>query len=215
LLSCARAEPGPLVMVVVRRTSSEPICRAERDAGRPERDVIGGPGPGVIARPEPLARLVDGAGKLLFVTFLLGGALLGCPLYDEDCSDGRGCARGYACDRFSNRCEPVAVPPSCVRPEDCAAAETCTPDFACRPGSCDFHGCVSGFTCGVVDGAHACVASLGDAGGGTDAGAPLSDAAVPVAPGAPADAGDAGAAVPGAVVPAVSDAGDASTDAGL
>lgn len=146
-------------------------------------------------------------GRLLFVTFLLGGPLLGCPLYDEDCSGDQGCARGFACDRNSNRCVAVALAPSCSRPEDCAAAETCTPDFACLPGSCDFHGCVSGFTCGVVDGAHACVASLADA--GADASVPVTDAGPPL-PGNPSDAGDAGGAPP----VSAADAGDASVGDG-
>jgi len=90
--------------------------------------------------------------------------LLGCPLYDEDCSDGAGCAHGFQCDRFSQRCVAIVEVPTCSRPEQCAAAETCTPDFVCRPGSCDFYGCVDGFTCGVVEGAHACVPSGQDAG---------------------------------------------------
>jgi hypothetical protein len=150
--------------------------------------------------------------RLRFVTFLLGGALLvgtllGCPLYDKDCSDGQGCALGFTCDRLSQRCVAIEVPPTCTRPQDCAAAETCTPDFTCRPGSCDFHGCVSGFACGVVDGAHGCVAVVTDAGAEpmADAAAPGADAAVP---GAPADAGDAGAELG-----SVTDAGDAAVDA--
>ena len=132
---------------------------------------------------------------------LLGGALLGCPLYDKDCSDGPGCALGFTCDRMSQRCVAVVVPPNCTQPQDCAAAETCTPDFECRPGSCDYHGCVSGFVCGVVDGAHACV-PLADAGTG-----PVADATVPGADAAASntpDAGDAGS---------ISDAGDAAADA--
>jgi hypothetical protein len=143
-------------------------------------------------------------GRALLAAALLGGLLLGCPLYDEDCSEGDGCARGFACDRFSNRCVATVPPPACLRPEECAAAETCTPDFVCRPGSCDFHGCVGGFTCGVVDGAHACVAPVGDA--GTDAGFSLADAAAAISP---SDAGDASATPP----PVLGDAGDASADA--
>lgn len=149
---------------------------------------------------------------LRFVTFLLGGAvlagtLLGCPLYDKECSSSQGCALGFTCDRMSQRCVAIEVPPSCTRPEDCGAAETCTPDFACRPGSCDFHGCVSGFRCGVVDGAHACVADVTDAGAepAADAATPGADAAVPSGP---SDAGDAGGEPGG-----ISDAGDAAVDA--
>ena len=98
---------------------------------------------------------------------LLGTSLLGCPLYDEDCSDGSGCARGFECDRFSQHCVAMVEESTCTRPEQCAAAETCTPDFVCRPGSCDFYGCVDGYTCGVVAGAHACVPSA--MAGGADA----------------------------------------------
>ena len=133
--------------------------------------------------------------------------LLGCPLYDEDCSSGQDCAEGFSCDGFSQRCVPISTFASCTQPEDCAAAETCTPAFLCQPGSCDYHGCVAGYTCAIIDGAHACVAPgaspLGDA--GADAG----EAALPM----PADAG---AAISDA---AANDAGvdggvsDASSDA--
>lgn len=183
MLSCTGAEPGPQMTVVTGKVAKKPSLRP----------TCGEPGAGALA-----------GGRLLFVTFLLGGLLLGCPLYDEDCSDSQGCALGFACDRLSNRCVAVEVPPSCMRPQDCAAAETCTPDFACRPGSCDFHGCVSGFTCGVVDGAHACVASLVDAGVDAGADAAVPDAAAPAVPSAP-DAGDAGSDPV--------DAGDAAVDA--
>jgi len=97
------------------------------------------------------------------VLLLLGSSLLGCPRSDQDCSDGRGCASVES--------------PACSRPEQCLIAETCTPDFVCRPGSCDFYGCVDGFTCGVVDGAHACVPSAGSAGVGAMAAPDRADAA--------------------------------------
>jgi hypothetical protein len=136
----------------------------------------------------------------LLGTVLLGTSLLGCPLYDEDCLDNPGCARGFQCDRFSRRCVPIIELPTCSRPEQCAAAETCTPDLVCRPGSCDFYGCVGGFTCGVVGGAHACVPSAEDAGG---------DAmAAPVA----ADAGSGGDASPNNP-PILSEAGAEPLDA--
>ncbi|MEY4547827.1 MAG: hypothetical protein RL685_4022 [Pseudomonadota bacterium] len=150
------------------------------------------------ARKSSRGFTVAGALGLVF------GVLLGCPLYDDDCSDEKGCARGFVCDRLSTRCMAVVIPPDCTRPADCAAAETCTPDFECRPGSCDFHGCVTGFACGVVDGAHACVAPVVDA--GTDAGSSPTDAA---AAALPTDAGDA-AVVPPLVVDA---GGDAAADA--
>src|SRR5512138_2307194 len=84
--------------------------------------------------------------------------LLGCPLYDEDCTDGQDCAAGFACDHYSQRCVPLPTVPACARPEECGASETCTPDGVCRPGSCDYHGCVAGYTCSIVDGVHACIA---------------------------------------------------------
>jgi hypothetical protein len=137
---------------------------------------------------------------------LLGGLLLGCPLYDEDCSDGSGCAVGFQCDLYSQRCVASVVAPSCVRPEQCAAAETCTPDFVCRPGSCDFYGCVGGFACGIVDGAHACV-PLGQG----DAGAEAMAAPGPADAAASSDASTqipADASVPDAAL------GDAAADGG-
>ena len=108
--------------------------------------------------------------------------LLGCPLYDEDCSGGQECAEGFRCEGYTQRCVPLPTVLACVRPEDCGSSETCTPDAVCRPGSCDYHGCVAGYTCSIVDGVHACVAAGSTL--GQDAGA---DA------GASRDAGDAAA----------------------
>jgi hypothetical protein len=104
--------------------------------------------------------------RILRTSICIGGTavlLLGCPLYDDTCDSRNDCSSGYRCDRFSQRCEPVPIEPFCRRPDQCGVGETCTPDFVCRPGSCDFHGCVSGFSCGVVASTHTCVA-LGDAG---------------------------------------------------
>jgi hypothetical protein len=86
-------------------------------------------------------------------------ALIGCPLFDDDCDERDDCTSGFYCDRFSRRCEPVQGGDGfgCVRPNECETGETCAPDFVCRPGSCDYHGCVSGYRCSVVDSAHACV----------------------------------------------------------
>src|SRR5690349_18268414 len=109
--------------------------------------------------------------------------LLGCPLYDEDCSGGQECAAGFRCEGYTQRCVPIPTLPTCARPEECGASETCTPAGECRPGSCDYHGCVAGYTCSIVDGAHACVAA-GASSMGNDAGttpepgdAAISDAA--------------------------------------
>lgn len=134
--------------------------------------------------------------------------LLGCPLYDEDCSGGQECAAGFRCDGYSQRCVAVPTLPECLSPEECGASETCTPNAVCRPGSCDYHGCVAGYTCSIVDGVHACVAagsSLGqDAGAVLDAG----DAAVLRDASAVSPDPDAAAAPDAAATP------DASSDAG-
>jgi hypothetical protein len=110
--------------------------------------------------------------------------LIGCPLYSDDCGDRGDCASGFYCDPSSQRCRPLVDELACSRPEQCELGETCTPEFTCRPGSCDYHGCVAGYRCGVVDSAHACVPIETEPG--------PADAAVL----APADGGDA-AAEPG------------------
>jgi hypothetical protein len=124
------------------------------------------------------------AGRALFALCAGATVLIGCPLYSDDCDSRNDCASGFYCEQFSQRCQPILDQPSCARPEQCEPGETCTPDFVCRPGSCDFHDCVTGYRCGVVDSAHTCVAITGDAG---LSGAGLPDASVP----SPADAGDA------------------------
>jgi hypothetical protein len=129
--------------------------------------------------------------------------LAGCPIYEDECDSRNDCARGYACDRFSRRCEPVSLEPGCRRPDQCGAAETCTPDFTCRPGSCEFHGCVSGYVCGVVDSTHACV---------LDADAAVSDSAAPNPVDASMNGDGTGDAGPGPA-DAASDASDAASNA--
>jgi hypothetical protein len=120
---------------------------------------------------------------------LCGGAtaLAGCPLYEDDCDELDDCASGFYCDSY-NRCQPVLDEVGCVRPSECELGETCTPDFVCRPGSCDYHGCVSGYRCSIVDSAHACVTAGVDAG---PADASVEDAAAPPDGAAPGDAGGA------------------------
>jgi hypothetical protein len=138
-------------------------------------------------------------GRALLVAF--GGVtiLIGCPLYSDDCDGQRDCASGFYCESFSRRCQPLLDEVGCSRPEQCELGETCTPDFVCRPGSCGYHGCVTGYRCGVVDSAHTCVAIALDAG--------PADASVPMSsdPDASTDFGDAGLDA---------GAGDASVDAG-
>jgi hypothetical protein len=126
--------------------------------------------------------------------------LAGCPIYEDECDSRNDCARGYACNRYSQRCEPVSLEPGCRRPDQCEVGETCTPDFTCRPGSCEFHGCVGGYVCAVVDSTHACV---------LDADAAVSDSAAPSPVDASIGNGDSG---PGPV-DAASDASDAASDA--
>lgn len=105
-------------------------------------------------------------------TLVVGGAaalLLGCPLYEDTCDSRNDCTIGYQCNRFTQRCEENVLEVGCLRPDQCGPGETCTPDFTCRPGSCQFHGCVRGFRCDVQDGAHACLpdgAISSDAGDG-------------------------------------------------
>lgn len=138
----------------------------------------------------------------------LGVGLIGCPIYSSDCDSSRDCARGFRCDSYSKRCEAVVEFIGCARPEDCASAETCTPDYECLPGSCDYHGCLPGYRCGIVDSAHACVPLIGDA--GPDVG----DSATPE----PSDAGADSAVVvspPDASEPSPADASTADADTGL
>jgi hypothetical protein len=106
--------------------------------------------------------------------------LVGCPMYSVDCDSRDDCATGFYCDRFSQRCQPISQgePVGCTRPDQCAVGETCTRNFECLPGSCDYHGCASGYICAVVDSAHTCVANMGDAGPGTNDAGPLTDAGV-------------------------------------
>jgi hypothetical protein len=142
--------------------------------------------------------MVTQARRVLFALCSGATALFGCPLYSDDCDSRSDCASGFYCDRYSQRCELSLEAPSCVRPGQGEAGETCTPDFSCRPGSCDFHGCVNGYRCAVVDSAHACVPAVDDPG--------PADASVP----SPADAGlDAAAGDTGID----EDAGDAGLDA--
>jgi hypothetical protein len=132
------------------------------------------------------------------VSLLCAGAtaLYGCPLYSDDCDAQNDCASGFYCDQFSRQCEPLLEAIGCRTPDECETGETCTPDRVCRPGSCDYHGCVRGYVCGVVDSAHACVlagSSLPDAGAVTEADAAVTppDAAV-----VPEDAGNTADASP-------------------
>jgi hypothetical protein len=162
--------------------------------------VSSGPVPG---SPRSNVTRLTKARRLLFALCSGATALLGCPLYSDDCDGRNDCASGFYCDQYSRRCEPVLESLSCVRPGQCEAGETCTTDFVCRPGSCDFHGCVDGYRCDVVDSAHTCV-PLDDP-GPEDASAPLT----------PADAGAVAAPSDAGLTTDLADAGDAGSDASL
>jgi hypothetical protein len=145
-------------------------------------------------------------------TLIVGGAaalLLGCPLYEDTCDSRNDCRSGYQCNRFTQRCEQNVVEVGCLRPDQCGPGETCTPDFTCRPGSCQFHGCVGGFSCGVQGGAHACLSdgAISDAGDAAADPGP-SDIDASLGPDA-AGSIDAG----GLLDASSSDAGDAAADA--
>lgn len=137
---------------------------------------------------------VTRARRLLIALGAGATALLGCPLYSDHCDSRNDCASGFYCDQFSQRCEPDLEEPICVRPSQCEVGETCTPDFLCRPGSCDFHGCVNGYRCAVVDSAHTCVPNVDDAGPEDASVATPADAGAdaPSDAGLDADAGDSG-----------------------
>jgi hypothetical protein len=158
--------------------------------------------------------------------------LAGCPIFDDDCSSSSDCASGFRCDESFRRCQPIDTGGSaCQRPADCAGGETCAPTFECRPGSCDFYGCVRGYRCGLDQGTFACLADLdtGDAGDAdaSDASGPESgaggggagdvDSGNGLPDGSPAQ--DAAPAVDASLDPSGSDSGsapapDAATDGG-
>lgn len=149
-----------------------------------------------MATPVRISRGAVG----VVVGFAWSVLLFGCPLYDDDCEGN--CARGYQCEPYSGACVPIAAPIAaesmCMNPGQCAAAETCTPEFVCRPGSCTNYGCVSGFQCGVVGGAHACVLLPDASPASGDAGLEPADASAGSSPGS--------APVPDAVSDAATDA---------
>jgi hypothetical protein len=107
------------------------------------------------------------------LVLLLGLIAQGCPVYEDYCESRADCAAGFRCNVYTGDCELASYGPgpACAAPGDCGPGETCGERGECQPGSCVFHGCVSGYSCGVVDGLHTC--TLGSAPGGpgaTDAG---------------------------------------------
>jgi len=146
------------------------------------------------ARPRRMLR----AGRALCALCGAAAILIGCPLYSDECDSRNDCASGFYCAQFSRQCEPILDVLGCTRPSECEVGETCTPDFVCRPGSCDFHGCVRGYRCGEVDFAHTCAPPVDE------------DASLPP----PADAGSSDGGVDLDLDAGTgTDAGDAAVDA--
>lgn len=116
---------------------------------------------------------------------LIGAAALsGCPIYPEDriaCDTSLDCPDGQLCSASSGYCYTPGTNPSgksCDAPSDCGFNQTCSSKGICKTGDCSFHGCVSGYTCAISEGAWACVKSssdAGDAGDASDAGSDGSD----------------------------------------
>jgi hypothetical protein len=184
--------PAPCRSIHCGSIPGSPIFPAHGDSpNRPAEHVLLRRRVRTAARPRRI-------GRALLALCGAAAILIGCPLYSDECDSRNDCASGFYCDQFSRQCEPILDAIGCSRPSQCDVGETCTPDFVCRAGSCDYHGCVRGYRCGVVDFAHTCVPAVDE------------DASLPP----PADAGivdggdpldlDAGAGT---------DAGDAAVDA--
>jgi hypothetical protein len=129
-------------------------------------------------------------------------ALTGCPVYPDDdrgCFDDEDCAPGYACDHVTGACflpgsgGSGGGSASCSEPDDCRLNETCSKSGVCQPGSCHVEsvGCVSGYSCEIVDGTWTCVASSssGGAAGASGAGGAV-DAGMDAAAETSSDSGD-------------------------
>jgi hypothetical protein len=114
------------------------------------------------------------------LVFCVGLLAQGCPVYEDYCDSRADCAPGFRCNVYTGDCELASFGPgpACNAPRDCGPGETCAQSGECLPGSCVFHGCVSGYTCSVVDGLHTCAPRSQTGGpGATDAGEPSGEAA--------------------------------------
>jgi hypothetical protein len=148
--------------------------------------------------------------KKVILAAALAAALVlpGCPIYSDEsvtCTSDYDCGSGMRCDEYSGVCyrpdDTTLYGSSCTSPADCAVNETCSADGWCVVGDCSFPsvGCVRGYQCGVVDGAHACVPTAGTGGSGGesspgDAGAGAGGVTAAGAGGVGAGAGAAGSA---------------------
>jgi hypothetical protein len=111
------------------------------------------------------------------LSLLIGSALavVGCPVYDDDCSEDSGCGPGYVCHLPSRECvsteDPTATPVRCARPSDCEPGDTCDRFGRCRRETCGEVGCVSGYTCEVETAIEHCMGDVGGGGTGGESGA--------------------------------------------
>jgi hypothetical protein len=108
------------------------------------------------------------SGVVLLAAFILPG----CPVYprdqacfhDEDCPSGSLCySDGYCAPSGQGGSGSIST---CDEPKDCRPNETCGTDARCHVGSCQFHGCVAGFSCGRADGVWECLRSSSTGGRG-------------------------------------------------
>jgi hypothetical protein len=113
------------------------------------------------------------------LSLLIGSALavVGCPVYDDDCSEDSGCGAGYVCHLPSRECvsteDPTATPVRCARPSDCEPGDTCDRFGRCRRETSGEVGCVSGYTCEVETAIEHCMRDLGGGCNGGESGAAI------------------------------------------
>ena len=109
-------------------------------------------------------------------------AVVGCPVYDDECVDDSGCGPGATCHLPTRECvsteDPNGALSRCTRPNECNAGQTCDRFGRCRTERCGEVGCVRGYRCEVQDGFEHCMRDPGgggqggESGGGNEAGAP-------------------------------------------
>jgi hypothetical protein len=101
-------------------------------------------------------------------------AVVGCPVYDDECVDDSGCGPGAVCHLPTRECvlssDPDHMLPRCTRPSECDTAETCDRFGRCRAESCVDVGCVSGYRCAVQEGFEHCMRSPATGGAGGESG---------------------------------------------
>jgi hypothetical protein len=97
-------------------------------------------------------------------------AVVGCPVYDDECVDDSGCGPGATCHLPTRECvssdDPNGELRRCTRPAECATGETCDRFGRCRTERCGEVGCVSGYQCQVQEGFEHCMRAPGSGGAG-------------------------------------------------